>query len=107
MYMELKTHEGGHNDRGPAKIGRVTFSKSGRSIHYKGKTFQRTKGPIGCGNFIDVDTDEVYWISGPKRSGDDRYPWGESAPVEIDEDVREEYWCEIRDQPERKNETKT
>lgn len=35
MYMELKTHEGGHDDRGEARIGRVTFSKSSKSLHYK------------------------------------------------------------------------
>lgn len=104
MYMELKTHGGGHDDRGPARIGRVTFSKSGRSLHYQGKTFQRTNGPVGCGNHFDVDTEDVYWISGPKKDGTDRYYWGKSAPVEIDEDVREQYWTEIRKQPERASE---
>ena len=88
MYMELKTHDG-HDDRGAARIGRVTLSKSGKSLHYQGKTFQRTKGPVRCGNYCDVETDDVYWISGPKKDGTDRYYWGKSAPVEIDADVRE------------------
>ena len=104
MYMELKTHDGGHDDRGPARIGRVTFSKSGKSVHYKGKKFRRTKGPVGCGNYSDVDTGDILWISGPRRDGADRYYWGKSAPVEIDEDVREEYWVGIRKEPGRVNE---
>jgi hypothetical protein len=36
-----------------------------------------------------VDSGEDYWISGPKRDGDDRL-YGSRNPVEIDEDVREE-----------------
>jgi len=53
---------------------------------------------------LDAETGEVYWISGPKKDGTDRYYWGKSAPVAIDEDVREEYWTEIRMQPERADE---
>ena len=101
MYMELKTHEGGHDDRGAARIGRVTLSKSGKSVHYQGKTFQRTDGPVGCGNYFDVQTNDIYWISGPKSDGTDRFYWGKAAPVEIDEDVRNEYWTEVRKQPAR------
>lgn len=103
MYMELKTHDSGHDDRGEARIGRVTLSKSGKSLHYQGKTFQRTHGSAGCGNYFDVETDDIYWISGPKKDGTDRYDWGKSAPVEIDDDVRAEYWTEIRKQPDRAN----
>jgi len=37
-----------------------------------------------------------YWISGCKKAGDDTlYP----GIVEIDEDVREEYWLQIRNRP--------
>ena len=103
MYMELKSH-GPHDDRGEARIGRVTFSKSYKSIHYNGKTFQRAKG--GCGNYVDVDTGDEYWISGAKKNGTDRYYWAKSAPVLIDEDVREEYWTVVRGNPARINETK-
>lgn len=38
---------------------------------------------------------EDYWISGCKKDGNDRL-YGERLPVYIDEDVREEYWTEIR-----------
>ena len=41
VYIELKS---GFNDDGPARIGRVTFSKSGRSVYYQGRRFERIKG---------------------------------------------------------------
>ena len=106
MYMELKT---GYRDDGPARIGRVTFSKSGRSVYYKDKVFTRTGGQGILGNYRLVDRDPnragsdpwpptanyvEYWISGPKKSGEDRL-FG-NAPVEIDEDVAAEYWEQIR-----------
>jgi hypothetical protein len=91
MYIEDKS-EGLH---GPARIGRVTFSKSGRSVNYQGRTFLRVDNDYKY-NHIAEDNGERFWISGPRKDGQDRlYP--ESAmPVEIDEDVRVEYWRDIR-----------
>ena len=102
MYVELKTHAGGHDDRGPARIGRVTFNRTGKTLLYRGKRFQKG-GTDSCANYHDVETREGYWISGPKKDGNDRLR-GSGAQVEIDEDVREEYWTEIRKQSERKAE---
>ena len=74
MYIELKTHPGGHNDAGPARMGRVTFSKTGSTIYYGDKQFQRIRRGGGpCSNYYEINT------------GD-------------------EYWTTIRNQPERKNE---
>jgi hypothetical protein len=99
MYIEEKSEL-----NGPARIGRVTFSKSGRTLTYRGKSFQSLKGAATKANFFDVETGEHYWISGPRKDGADRlYP--SSLPVHIDEDVREEYWTEIRGQPEHKGKT--
>lgn len=99
MYIELKTNS---NDRGPARIGRVRFSKSGSSVYYDGKRFETLKGGGISGNYFNVVTGDEYWISGCKKNGQDRH-WAGSGPVEIDEDVREEYWTEIRGQPEHKD----
>jgi hypothetical protein len=85
------------------RIGRVTFSKTGRTIYYRGKSFQSLKGEGFKSNYYDVSTGEHYWISGPRREGDDSL-YGGGAPVEIDDDVREEYWREIRRQPDRSHE---
>ena len=89
MYIEYK----GEGLTGPARIGRVTFSKSGKTLYYRGKAFQRFKGFKA--NYFDVESGEHYWISGPKRNGGDAL-YATNIPVEIDDDVREEYWTKIR-----------
>ncbi len=40
-------------------------------------------------NYFDVQSRVEYWISGPRRDGQDRL-YKSNIPVEIDEDVREE-----------------
>ena len=97
MFIELKSHDGGHDDNGPAWISRVTFSATGKTIYWRDKTLERGGG--GCGNHADVDTGDEYWVSGPKKNGQDRYPWA-GVRVRIDPDVREEYWTQIRNKPE-------
>ena len=91
MYMELKSGQG---DSGRARIGRVCFSHTGRTIYYKHQQFRSCGGQGIAGNYYDVATGEEYWISGPKKNGQDRH-WAGSGPVEIDPDVAEEYWKEI------------
>jgi hypothetical protein len=94
MYIESKAE--GLN--GPARIGRVTFNSTGRTLAYKGRSFSRIQGFKA--NYREIGTWEEYWISGPRRDGLDRL-YGKSAlVVEIDEDVREEYWTEIRKKSE-------
>ena len=100
MYIECKA--GGLT--GPARIGRVSFSKTGRSLYYRGQTFQSLKGGGFKSNYYCVETGQDYWISGPKRRGGDAL-YGGNTPIEIDEDVRKEYWREIRRQPERVDDT--
>ena len=97
MYIEQKVEL-----TGPARIGRVTFSKSGQTIYYQGHSFQKLKRKGFKSNYFDVATGEEYWISGCRKDGEDRL-YGERIPVEIDDDVREEYWTTIRGLPENKN----
>ena len=75
--------------------------KTGQTIHYKGRKFRSLKGRGFKSNYYDVDTGEEYWITGCKRNGKDRL-YAERVPIEIDEDVCEEYWTLIREQPENK-----
>jgi hypothetical protein len=81
-------------------------SRTRRTLYYRGQRFQSLKGAGFKSNYYDVDTREDYWISGPKRDGSDRLH-SEQTPVEIDEDVREEYWREIGQQPKRVHEKQT
>ena len=96
MYIEYK----GEGLTGEARIGRVRFSKTRKSVHYDRKTFETLKGTGYKSNYFDVETGEEYWISGCKKDGTDRL-YGERSPIYIDEDVQEEYWTEIRNRPDR------
>jgi hypothetical protein len=98
MYIECKAE----GLTGPARIGRVFFSKSGKTIYYRGHEFQSLKGGGFKSNYFDTKTGDEYWISGPRKDGADRL-YGERVPVEIDSDVREEYWAKIRGLPERRS----
>jgi len=103
MYIESKAE----GLSGPARIGRVTFNRTGRTLYYKGQSFQSLKGDGFKANYYDTESMDRYWISGPRRDGLDRL-YGKSAlTVDIDEDVREEYWTEIRKKPELKKRPRT
>lgn len=92
MYLEDKSS--GLN--GPARIGRVTFNRTGKSLTYRGRTFQSLKGHGFKANYFDVATGAQFWISGPRKDGQDRLYPGSTLQVEIDDDVAEEYWRDIR-----------
>lgn len=95
MYIEYK----GNNLTGEARIGRVSFSRSGKSIYYNGKIFATLKGTGFKANYFDIGTGEHYWISGCRKDGADRL-YGERLPIYIDVDVQDEYWKEIRNLPD-------
>ena len=91
MYIERKAG----SLTGEARIGRVSFSKTGRTIYYGNRSFRSLKGIGFKSNYYDIETYEEYWISGPKKDGSDRL-YGERLPIYIDADVQEEYWRDIR-----------
>jgi hypothetical protein len=90
MYIENKSE----SLNGDARIGRVFFSKTGRTMYYGGKEFAKVKSGFKH-NCIDLESGEIYWISGCRQDGNDRL-YVSSKPVIIDEDVQEEYWTVIR-----------
>lgn len=92
MYIEDKSN----GLSGPGRIGRVTFSKTGKSVYYAGRTFQSLGGQGYKANYFDVETGAKFWISGCKKHGGDRLYGG---VIEIDEDIREEYWVSVRRMP--------
>lgn len=99
MYIERKAGE----LTGEARIGRVRSNKTGRTLSYRDQVFRRIVGGGFKSNYYDEATGEDYWISGCKRRGGDRL-YVSNLPVEIDEDVRVEYWRDIRGEPDRANE---
>src|SRR4051812_48297212 len=99
MYMERKAG----SLTGQARIGRVTFNRTGRTIFYRDQVFRRIVGGGFKSNYYDEATHEDYWISGCKRRGGDQL-YATNVPVEIDDDARVEYWRDIRGMPELVNE---
>jgi len=95
MYIERKDQLNSDD----ARIGRVRMSKTGATLYYGGKQFRSLKGGYKA-NYYDVETGQKYWISGCRRKGDDRL-YISGKPVWVDEDVRKEYWTEIRGLPDR------
>lgn len=119
MYIEQKTWTNvmeAYSHMPSAFIGRVSFSRSGKTVYYKDKAFVRLyKGGIS-GNHAGYNKEQYeawqnsgetgfppgylgeFWISGPKKNGQDRLY--ENPTIHIDEDVREEYWLQIRNKPD-------
>jgi hypothetical protein len=87
MYVENKD---GEIDGVSARIGWVTFSKTGLTVSYHGRTLKRTKGRGIMGNYRDDRTGEEFWVSGLKVRGSNVH-WAEHTKVVIDSDARNEY----------------
>ena len=94
MYIESKA--GGLT--GPARIGRVTFSKTGATIYYQGKAFQSLRVSGFKSNYFDVETGEPYWISGRRKDGQNSLYATHLGPT-VDDDVVDEYRLKIRGLP--------
>ncbi len=103
MYIESKA--GGSAP--PARIGRVTFSKSGATLYYAGQSFQTLKGSGFKSNYFAVESDERFWIAEPRKDGQDNI-YATNVTSEVDADVHDEYWSQIRGlpiPPRKKDET--
>ena len=86
MYIEDKSS----GLEGDARVGRVYFSKSGKTLYCRGRKFQSLKGMGFKANYYDIDNGDEFWISGPRKDKNDRL-YGGNQGVEIDEDIKEEY----------------
>ena len=93
MYIERKAG----SVTGEARIGRVSFSKTGRTLYYRNMAFLKVKDGFKY-NCIELETGEEYWISGCKKDGTDSLY--APKPIFIDEDCRIDYWTTIRNKPE-------
>ena len=96
MYIEEKSGVAALE----ANIGQVFLSKTGKTLRYKNVELQSLKGSGYKANFFDVETGEHYWVSNCRKDGNDGLY---KTKIFVDEEIREEYWCDIRSMPERKN----
>lgn len=88
MYVENKR---GLIDGARGRIGWVSFSKTGQTVYYRGRTLQKLSGGGASGNFFDVESGEEYWVSGVKRRGTNAHPAEQGVSVEVDPDALDEY----------------
>lgn len=86
MYVENKQ---GLIDGVQGRIGWVSFSKTGQTVYYRGRTLQ--KGSRIGGNFFDVESGEEYWVSGVKQRGSNAHPAERGVSIEVDPDALDEY----------------
>ena len=96
MYIEAKDGVASLD----ARIGKVRFSKTGKTLKYDDREFQSLKGSGFKANYFDIESGEHYWVSKCRRDGNDGLY---KTTVFIDEDIRSEYWEDIRNMPERKD----
>lgn len=93
MFVQQKT--GYDIDRGACWICWVDFTKTWKTARFHGRELRRLQQPDS--NFYDVATDELFWLSGPKRDRTDaRY--GPTQP-QVDADAREAYEAFLRGAP--------
>ncbi|MFF3744991.1 hypothetical protein [Streptomyces kronopolitis] len=61
----------------------MDFSKTWKTAYFQGRTLRRATG-LGLfdANFYDVETDEEFWLSGPKRDRSDTRYGPEGPTVE-------------------------
>ncbi len=66
MYMEDK-----EGITGDGRIVRVRHSKTGKTLYYGKLEFQSLKGSGYKSNYYEVESGVEYWISNPKKEGND------------------------------------
>ncbi len=96
MYIEPKDDVASLD----ARIGKVRFSKTGKTLKYNDREFQSLKGSGYKANYFEVETGGWYWISKCRRDGNDGLY---KTTVFVDQDIRAEYWEDIRNMPDRKD----
>jgi hypothetical protein len=97
-YIELKS---GHSDNGPAWIGYVKPSKTGRTLYFNGRGLMKRKGQRrggSGGNYVDMQTGESFWVSGVKKNGKDRH-WAGSSKVLVEAAALSEHLKVMRSKP--------
>jgi hypothetical protein len=91
-YIELKSN---YNHNGPAWIGLVSYSKSGRTLYFNGKAFQRVGSDRMRGNYYDIENGDEYWISGFKKELGDRHKFG-NGKIFVEDRIVKEYLLQTK-----------
>ena len=87
MYIKDK----GGGIVGPDRLGRVTYSRTVRSLHYKGRRFDSLGGRWFKANYCD----ETGQATGSRVARKTEPTLLYSTTVDIDDDGQEEYWRKL------------
>ena len=90
MYIEDKSED----LEGETRIGRIYFSKSRKTLYYRGKKFQSLKVSGFKANYFEVESGGYYWVWGRRKDRNDRL-YGGNREAGIDSDAHEEYMLYI------------
>ncbi|MGL1904200.1 MAG: hypothetical protein OCC49_18845 [Fibrobacterales bacterium] len=84
-YIELNI---GSDHVGPAWICKVSFSKSGRSLYFDGRTLKKELGTYS--SYIDTESGEGFSVYEPQQDGQDRDN-SANGLVYLDDSIYDEY----------------
>ncbi len=76
-YVELKGDA--HTDADEAWIARVWPSASGKTLYFNDMALKRQSGSDS--NHVDLETGNLYWVSGVKKRSTNRH-WGGAICIE-------------------------
>ena len=76
-YIEIKGSE--HTDVDEAWIARAWQSASGKTVYFNDMALKRSQGTDS--NHVDLESGDLYWVSGVKTKGSNRH-WGGSIYIE-------------------------
>lgn len=85
LYVELIDDT---SHKGPAWIGYGYFNRTRKTLYFNGRILRKGRGIIS--NYIDILSNEGFWVSSVKKNGEDRH-WAGSGKITIDETAIEEY----------------
>jgi len=80
----------------PQGLVGLRFQSQAARFTMGGRTFQSLSGGGLKANYFDVYNRDQFWISGPKKDGTDRLYRGSPFSVEVDPDLANKYWRDIK-----------
>ena len=82
-YVERIAEGAAHN--GEAWIAHVQASRTGRAIYFNGRCLSQ----ISRGTYIDIESKDLFWVTGVKKRGSNRHKFG-SGKINVQREAVED-----------------